>query len=122
MEVKSLYQKIQALKEKPETAKTGSRWSPEEVKDLLNEIKNKDTIKSIALKHQRTEGSINSKLLGIAFNYIENGKDIKEVSKLVNKLEEEIQEYIKTQSDKPKKVKQIIIEEKEEEEEPKEII
>ena len=114
MEVKSLYQKIQALKEKPETAKTGSRWSPDEVKQLLEEIKNKDSIKSIALKHQRTEGSINSKLLGIAVNFIEDGKDIKDVSKIVNKSEEDIQEYLKTQIDKPKKVKQIIIEEKEE--------
>jgi len=122
MEGKTYYQKIQALKEKPETAKTGSRWSPEEIKSLLDEIKGKQTINSIALKHQRTEGSINSKLLGIAFSFIDEGKDIKEVSKLVNKSEEDIQEYIKMQGDKPKKVKQIIIEEKEEEEEPKEII
>jgi ATP-dependent DNA helicase PIF1 len=122
MEGKTYYQKIQALKEKPETAKTGSRWSPEEINQLLESIKNKDSFKSIALKHQRTEGSINSKLLGIAFSFIENGKDINEVSKLVNKSEEQIQEYIKMQGDKPKKVKQIIIEEKEEEEEPKEII
>jgi ATP-dependent DNA helicase PIF1 len=122
MENKTYYQKIQALKEKPETAKTGTRWTPDEIKQLLDSIKNKDSIKSIALKHQRTEGSINSKLLGIAFSFMEEGKNIKEVSKLVNKSEEEIEEYIKTQGDKPKKVKQIIIEEKEQEEEPKEII
>ena len=121
MEGKTYYQKIQALKEKPETAKTGSRWSLEENNQLLESIKNKDSFKSIALKHQRTEGSINSKLLSIAYKFIEDGKDIKEVSKWVNKSEEEINEYIKTQGDKPKKVKQIIIEEKEEEE-PKEII
>jgi ATP-dependent DNA helicase PIF1 len=116
-----MYSNIKVLKEKPETAKTGSRWSLEEIKSLLDEIKGKQTINSIALKHQRTEGSINSKLLGIAFSFIDEGKDIKEVSKLVNKSEEDIQEYIKIQGNKPKKVKQIIIEE-EEEEEPKEII
>ena len=57
MEGKTYYQKIQALKEKPETAKTGSRWSLEENNQLLESIKNKDSFKSIALKHQRTEGS-----------------------------------------------------------------
>ena len=39
-----MYHNLQALKLKPETAKTGSRWSPEEVKQLLEEIKNKKLI------------------------------------------------------------------------------
>ena len=114
-----MHKHLQALKLKPETAKTGSRWTPEEVKQLLEEIKNSNTLKSIALTHQRTEGSINSKLLGTAASLISEGKDIKDVSKIVNKTEDEINEYIKMQGDRPIKIKKII---EIEEEIPKEII
>ena len=117
-----MHKHLQALKLKPETAKTGTRWTPEEVKQLLEEVKNSNTLKSIALTHQRTEGSINSKLLGTAASLISEGKDIKDVSKIVNKTEDEINEYIKMQGDRPIKIKKITIDEKEEEEIPKEII
>ena len=103
-----MYHNLQALKLKPETAKTGSRWTPEEVKQLLEEVKNSNTLKSIALAHQRTEGSINSKLLGTAASLISEGQNIKEVSKIVNKTEDEIKDYIKMQGDKPIRIKKII--------------
>ena len=37
----SLYQKIQELKNNPETSKAGARWTPEEITELLQEIKEK---------------------------------------------------------------------------------
>lgn len=115
----SLYQKIQELKNNPETSKAGARWTPEEITELLQEIKEKLTTSAIALKHKRTEGSIHSKLLGIAESFIINdGKDIKEVSKEVNISEAIIQEHMDKKASKPSKIKKIVIEE----EEPKQII
>ena len=80
-----MYSNIKALKEKPETANTGSRWSEDEIKTLLNEIEKKISIKDIALIHKRTSGSINNKLLNIAEQLINHDKiDPEVVSKKVN--------------------------------------
>lgn len=120
-----MYKHIQELKNNPETAKAGSRWSMEEVTELLQEIKDKLSLSAIALKHQRTEGSVHSKLLGIAESFIiKDGKDIKEVSKEVNITETIIQEHMNKKQTDPNKIKKIVITNKKEEEEiePKEII
>lgn len=124
MESKSLYAKIQLMKQNPETANMGKRWASDEVTELLQEVKDKQTFKNIAIKHKRTEGSILSKLLTIAESYIRDGKNINEVSKIVNRPVSIIEEHMKTA--KPKKIKQEIIIENEnenekEEDEPSEI-
>ena len=118
MEAKNtLYQKIQALKNNPDTCKSGTKWTTVEVLELLKEAKNKDSISDMALNHKRTVGSINMKLLSIAESFITNeGKDIKDVSKIVNISEKLILDHINSvkekNGNKPKKIK--IIEEEEE--------
>ena len=77
-----MYSKIKALKEKPETANAGSRWSEDEVKTLLNEIKDKKNMTDIATNHKRTLGSIIGKLLSIAEQLInDDGLDVTTASK-----------------------------------------
>ena len=113
----TLYQKIQVLKNNPDTCKSGTKWTTEEVLDLLKEVKNKDSISDVALNHKRTVGSINMKLLSIAESFITNeGQDIKDVSKIVNISEKLILDHVNSvkekNGNKPKKIK--IIEEEEE--------
>lgn len=98
-----MYQMFKALKSKPETAKTGTRWSTDEIGKLMNSIKAKKSFKEIALEHQRTEGSITSKLLAIGADMVTDGKDIKEVSKVINLSVSLIKEQIEKNKDKPAK-------------------
>jgi ATP-dependent exoDNAse (exonuclease V) alpha subunit len=116
--METFYQKMQALKQNPATANAGSRWSAEEVGKLLNSIKANKSMKDIAIEHQRTEGSIVSKLLTIGESYVAEGKDIKEVAKMLNVSVSAIQELIEKNKDKPKK--KLVIKYKEDEEEVKE--
>ena len=122
-----MYSKIKALKEKPETANAGSRWSDEEIKNMLDKIKEGKDLKDIATTHKRTFGSIVGKLLTIAEQLVTLGVlTLEEVSKKVNLPIADINEYINKNKNKPKKApKKIIIDdisEEEESEEEKEVV
>ena len=93
-----MYQNIQKLKENPNTANIGKRWSEEETLELLNERKDNFTFDEIASLHKRTPGSIMSKLLHIAFKYITvDNQDINEISSMLKISVEDIHEYINKQ-------------------------
>ena len=105
-----MYSKIKALKEKPETSNTGSRWSEDEITTLLNETENNINIKEIAIIHKRTVGSIKSKLLNIAESLINNNElDINIISKKVNLSIKDINQFLL--KPKPNKKKDNIKEE-----------
>jgi len=81
----SMYHNMQKLKENPDTANIGKKWTEDEILELLEEIKEEMTLEDIALKHKRTLGSIKGKLYSIADHYINIKKiDVNEVSKIVN--------------------------------------
>lgn len=103
-----MYNNIKALKEKPETSNIGTRWSEEEVKTLLDEIKGNINITEIAAIHKRTIGSINSKLLHISEQLINDGLDLETISKKVNLPIADINEHLNKIKNKPKKIKPII--------------
>ena len=70
-----------ALKEKPETANAGSRWTDEEIKTMFSEIKDGKSHNEIATLHKRTLGSIIGKLLSSAEQSINsNMLDVEEAS------------------------------------------
>ena len=121
--MESFYQKIQAMSNNPATSKAGSRWSTDEISKLLASIKSKQkSLNDIAIEHKRTEGSITSKLLSIGESMVRDGKDINEVSKLINLPVKNIQEQLDKNKDKP--VKKIAIKDNviEETKETKEIV
>jgi len=98
-----MYNKIKALKENPVTANAGTRWSDEEIKTMLTEIKDGKSMTDIATTHKRTFGSIIGKLLSIAEQLLSTGAmDIDEVSKKVNLPIADINEYIIKNKNKPK--------------------
>ena len=90
-----MYHHIQQLKNNPETENTGNKWLDEEIKELLNEIKDNKSIDDIALKHKRTINSIKGKLFQIAEHYINTKKmSLNDVSKLVNIPVLKLNEYL----------------------------
>jgi ATP-dependent DNA helicase PIF1 len=120
-----MYSNIKALKEKPETANVGMRWTDDEVKTLLNETENNINITVIANNHKRTLGSITSKLLNIAEQLINNDElDITIVSKKVNLPIEDINQHLLKMKNKPVTNKKKVIKEEIQiiEEKKKEII
>jgi ATP-dependent DNA helicase PIF1 len=120
-----MYTNIKALKEKPETANVGMRWSEVEVSNLLNEIKDGKSFTDIANLHKRTLGSITSKLLHIAEQLINNdGLDIESVSKKVNLPIQDINQHLLKMKNKPETNKKKVIKEEIQiiEEKKKEII
>lgn len=96
------YAKIKALKENPETANVGSRWSGDEVTLMLNELKEGKSHNEIATLHKRTRGSIIGKLLNIAEMGI-NSKmlTIEETSEKIKLSIAEINDYMNKMKNKP---------------------
>lgn len=100
-----MYNNIKLLKEKPETANVGMRWSNDEITTLLDEIKNNTNMIEIAHNHKRTVGSITSKLLNIAEQLINEGSSIDDVSKKVNLSVVDINQHLLKIKNKPEKIK-----------------
>lgn len=100
-----MYQNIQKLRENPETANVGKKWSEDEINNLLNEIKKNTSMEEIAKIHKRTASSIKSKLFSIAISLIQKNMNVDEVSKIVNLTPNEIDAYMKKYPVKDKKVK-----------------
>lgn len=103
-----MYNNLKALKEKPETSNAGTRWSDEEVKTLLDEIKDNINMTEIAIIHKRTIGSIIGKLLHISEQFMTEGLDIEIISKRVNLPIGDINDHLNKIKNKPKKIKPII--------------
>ena len=103
-----MYNNIKALKEKPETANAGLRWSDEEVKELLSKAEKNVNLTEIANIHKRTLNSIIGKLLNIAEKLINKDKqDIDSVSKKLNLPIENINNHLTKIKNKPtKKIKE----------------
>ena len=65
-----MYKNLQILRENPETANAGKKWTEEEINILLNERKEDKSIEDIAKIHKRTDSSVKSKLLAIAVSLL----------------------------------------------------
>jgi hypothetical protein len=78
----NMYRKM--VTENPEKypSRMGISWSTEEDTDLLNAAKNKETIQAIASHHQRTTGSIRSRLNHNAVKFHEEKKTVEEIQEL----------------------------------------
>ncbi len=88
-----MYNLLKELRENPETAAAGKRWTPEEELLLLESITNDKDIEAIAKEHKRTAGGITSRLRDIAIRMIEtDGKSIQEVCDTLRLTHEEIQD------------------------------
>jgi hypothetical protein len=60
-------------------ANMGKPWLDDEILQLLQNIRKKKPIKEIAEQHQRTVGSITSRLRGLAADYHAEGRPIEDI-------------------------------------------
>jgi hypothetical protein len=79
-------------KEKPN--KMGQRWTDEEEKSLLSEIKRGICINDIALQHQRSVGGITHRLRDIAFRFYIGGMDMIDIIRITGLTELQITDAI----------------------------
>jgi len=101
-----MYQNMQQLKLDPNFENIGTKWTEEEILNLLQEVTQGLTLEDMALLHKRTVSSIRGKLYDIADKYINHKKmDINEVSKIVRLPVIKINEYLLKKM--PKKVKEL---------------
>ena len=86
---------IRLREENPKLANLGKPWKDEEVVKLLSEIQKKMAHADIAEAHQRSVGSITSRLKSLAADYYFNdNRPLKEIEKYTGLSDEEIADAI----------------------------
>ena len=84
---------IKQLKEQPETAAAGTKWTAIEETQLIDSLSNGKDIDDIAKEHKRTVGGIKSRMKEIAVRMLDNNEtSIEEVCKKLRLTSEEIED------------------------------
>jgi len=91
----NLHSRISILKEQPETARAGVKWTEEENNQLMTKvIEDGIDVDEVAKEHQRTVGAVKSRIMMNALNMMkERDITLQEVAKLVHIPENEIEIY-----------------------------
>ncbi len=93
-----------AQREKPETARSGTKWTDEEDKQLMDNAFSKMPLEEIALKHKRTVVSIKLRIMQNVLNISQSGNDpsqtLEVLSDRVNIPLSEINEFKTNQTTK----------------------
>ena len=79
-------------------SRLGVKWTEEEEIDLINKLKDNNTIEEISRQHDRTTGGIISRIKIIAYKLIKEGKSIDYIKNITKLSEEEIK-TIKTEKE-----------------------
>lgn len=74
---------IATVRENTETTNACSKWTQKEELQLIKSITNGNDIGEIAKEHKRTRGAIKSRILHIAMNMVDDGKQIQNVCTLL---------------------------------------
>lgn len=83
-----------------ENSRVGLKWTIEEEKLLLENIKNNKTIDEISTIHKRNKGGIRSRLLYIAYNKLNDGISMNDIIEITKLSEDEINDYITRKTNK----------------------
>lgn len=77
------------------TAKVFNRWTPEELLQLHQELKEKKTLEEIATTHKRSAAAVTSRRKMLVEQYVsKEAKTLAEVSELLSMTEKEIQDTL----------------------------
>lgn len=88
--------KLREQRKNPETSRAGLKWDNEEDCSLVDKVKDGVSIDDIAKEHQRTSGSIKTRLIVKAIQLMENdNQSLEDVSSTFNLQESDIEEYQK---------------------------
>lgn len=81
----SMRERLEALKERPEFAAAGSRWTQEEEARVVDAIAGGRTIMEVAAGCKRTHGSIRAKLLALALRMVDaEGRSAEDVCAMLS--------------------------------------
>jgi hypothetical protein len=95
---------MQKLREQPDTARAGIKWTEEESQELMNRIKDGMSLEDIAKTHQRTIIGVKNRIMANALHIMkENKMSFDEVSKLVNISVFDLENYKQYQDNKGEK-------------------
>ena len=99
-----MYNSFKILREQPETARTGMKWTEDESQELMKHINEGMSLEDIANTHKRTVGGVKNRIMTNALNIMKEneGMSIDEVSKLVNISVFDLQNYKQYQDNKEK--------------------
>ena len=94
---------MKILREQPETARTGLKWTEDESQELMKHINDGMSLEDIANTHKRTVGGVKNRIMTNALNIMKEKKiSLDEVSKLVNISVFDLQNYKQYQDNKEK--------------------
>lgn len=98
----NLHSRISILKEQPETARAGVKWTEEENNQLMTKvIEDGLNIDGVAKEHKRTVGAVKSRIMMNALKMMkERDITLQDVAKLVNISENEIDNYRRKKENK----------------------
>jgi hypothetical protein len=81
----SFHSRLNALREQPETARAGVKWTEEENDQLMKEVMDGIDLEEVAKKHQRTVTGIKSRVMTNALTMMnERDLSLQDVAKLVH--------------------------------------
>ena len=93
--------RLQVLRQQPQTARVGMKWLPTEDQQLMDEVAEKKTLEEMAAVHQRTIRSIKYRIIYVG---LKRYRDLtaKQLASKLNLTVEDLQEYIEAQEQKQK--------------------
>ena len=98
-----MYNSFKILREQPETARTGIKWTEDESQELMKHINDGMSLEDIANTHKRTVGGVKNRIMTNALNIMKEKKiSLDEVSKLVNISVFDLENYKQYQDNKEK--------------------
>jgi hypothetical protein len=96
---------MQKLREQPETARAGIKWTEEESQELMKHLNDGMSLEDIAKIHQRTVSGVKNRIMLNALNIMKEKKiSFDEVSKLVNISVFDLENYKQYQDNKEEKI------------------
>lgn len=90
----SIGARMQQMKENPDTANVGKKWTNEENDELMKLVMAKTSVDDMAKVHKRTPNSIQQQVLKLASKMVSDTKTVDEAAKEVNVQPEELTAYI----------------------------
>ena len=90
----SIGARMQQMKENPDTANVGKKWTNEENDELMKLVMAKTSVDDMAKAHKRTPNSIQQQILKLASKMVSDTKTVDEAAKEVNVHPEELTAYI----------------------------
>jgi len=107
----SFYSRLIALREQPDTARAGVKWTEEENEQLMKEVTDGMDLDDVAKKHQRTVTGVKSRVMTNALTIMKDRDlSLQDVAHLVHISVKELEHHKQRQDEKATtpKVKKLV--------------